>query len=491
MMTADFSIGESRQLYETLLRQRAIDLLSEPAGGVLARRRLLSAPRALMAHCVPLLCCSGSGFCWGKSSTMEQMRRLTQAGVDPVEAMQRLRVDLWQEALCRRVAMLRPLLLHTRGESIRSDLPILLHFLDAVCGLAHYVAPPDAQRPERVQMLLQLMPQLINASGPEDAYRSAHALVLAIRREWMFGQPGASHSSLPVLSSAEMEAIVNAVAKLVAVASAKHTVHSRHVQSLLAAPLPLSQRRREQQDGQPEERKKNEQVELEQAADMLDLADAQLADGPLLQCLVCGTPVLRASDVLSSDYRIMAGPGYLAEATYNVHFASETSEVVYTSGEYTVAEISCACCAVQLGILYVDATDAENNFKVGKMLLAQDQLFLPPWSVGPPCERGELQSHFLELLCCGTVVSAEPPPPMMSTPTLFQPGAGAHGGFASDWGSIYGRGDEDFGMPAVSRTNGGRVEVHEQHFVVTIRRYIRCMIPPVRYVLARHPEQGL
>merc|ERR1719436_894405 len=102
---------------------------------------------------------------------------------------------------------------------------------------------------------------------------------------------------------------------------------------------------------------------------MSDAASVTSADEVVLQCLACGTPVLKADDVLSTSYRIMTGQAYLASAAYNVRLSADTQEAVYTSGSYTVCDVACADCGTRLGVIYVAAAEAPNEYKVGKYLL--------------------------------------------------------------------------------------------------------------------------
>eukprot|EP00928_Gymnodinium_smaydae_P018543 TRINITY_DN17059_c0_g1_i1.p1 TRINITY_DN17059_c0_g1~~TRINITY_DN17059_c0_g1_i1.p1 ORF type:complete len:295 (-),score=81.85 TRINITY_DN17059_c0_g1_i1:93-977(-) len=94
----------------------------------------------------------------------------------------------------------------------------------------------------------------------------------------------------------------------------------------------------------------------------------------VLQCQTCHRPILKASEIISASYRAMTGPGYLTGAARNVVFSEETQEAQYTSGRYTVKEVSCEGCNTSLGITYVGAAVFWNKHKVGKFLLGQDLL---------------------------------------------------------------------------------------------------------------------
>merc|ERR1719394_1085053 len=75
----------------------------------------------------------------------------------------------------------------------------------------------------------------------------------------------------------------------------------------------------------------------------------------------------------------MTGRAYLTSSAYNVKLSEETHEAQYTTGQYTVCEVSCGTCSLHLGITYIGALDNSNSYKVGKFLVGQ-QLF-----VRPPC----------------------------------------------------------------------------------------------------------
>ncbi|CAK0827000.1 unnamed protein product, partial [Prorocentrum cordatum] len=128
------------------------------------------------------------------------------------------------------------------------------------------------------------------------------------------------------------------------------------------------------------------------------------AGGPLLLCLACGSPALRACDVVSTSYRIMSSPAYLADQAWNVRLAADSHDAAYSSGVYTVRDVTCADCSARLGITYVSAGVAENDFKVGKFLLSQDQLALVGGVAAgpqPPSTAAVLHAELLELALHG------------------------------------------------------------------------------------------
>ncbi|CAE8652789.1 unnamed protein product [Polarella glacialis] len=71
------------------------------------------------------------------------------------------------------------------------------------------------------------------------------------------------------------------------------------------------------------------------------------------------------------------GPGYLIAATQNTSASAHTQTVAYTTGTYTIREVSCEMCNHKLGVTYVMAPDFSNEYKVGKFLFGADRLNLP------------------------------------------------------------------------------------------------------------------
>lgn len=100
-------------------------------------------------------------------------------------------------------------------------------------------------------------------------------------------------------------------------------------------------------------------------------------------CRGCNACIFHGSDILSSNYQAMTGPGYLIDATQNTVAVPDTQTVVYTTGSYVIREVCCEFCDNKLGVTYVVAPDARNEYKVGKFLLGADRLILPPGVTHP------------------------------------------------------------------------------------------------------------
>lgn len=91
----------------------------------------------------------------------------------------------------------------------------------------------------------------------------------------------------------------------------------------------------------------------------------------LLHCASCSTPILKADDIISSNYRLMTGKAYFSRAAHNVRIADEATEANYTSGRYIIRNVCCAQCSARVGVTFTEALDAQNRFKEGKFLLSQ------------------------------------------------------------------------------------------------------------------------
>jgi len=100
-------------------------------------------------------------------------------------------------------------------------------------------------------------------------------------------------------------------------------------------------------------------------------------DEAVFFCQECEMPIVKVNDILSTDYRIMTGSAYLTSTAYNVQQSDETHEVQYTTGQYTVRNVSCVRCSLQLGITYVDCVDPLNEYKIGNFLVGQHYLIRP------------------------------------------------------------------------------------------------------------------
>lgn len=118
------------------------------------------------------------------------------------------------------------------------------------------------------------------------------------------------------------------------------------------------------------------------------IEDTHKEVGSSYLCTKCDAHIFEEEDILSSNYHAMSGPGYLTAAARNTRELPELQTQMYTTGKYTVREVSCQHCGNVLGVTYVGTADARNCYKVGKFLLGRDRLKLPP-GVVHPMEAGQ------------------------------------------------------------------------------------------------------
>lgn len=101
------------------------------------------------------------------------------------------------------------------------------------------------------------------------------------------------------------------------------------------------------------------------------------------QCFSCGRLIFKESNITSANYNTTTGPAYLISSASNVSIAMEKQQVLYSTGWYTIQEVGCQRCSVNLGVTYTAVNDHQYKYKVGKFLIGVDKLRLPPGTVHP------------------------------------------------------------------------------------------------------------
>uniref|UniRef100_A0A7S4WBW1 Yippee domain-containing protein n=1 Tax=Alexandrium monilatum TaxID=311494 RepID=A0A7S4WBW1_9DINO len=508
LTTFGLSLSRTRQLYELLLRQSALEAIAEPKEKA-ARRRIWAAPRALLTWCLPL---------FRKSPAACSYESLARMGLEPSEMIPRLGADLWQEAVRERFGMLDALQELIRGEHMSSPLAAVVRFISAVVGVARNVAPSGASRPERVPLLLQVLPALVSP-GRADALRGARSLALAVRREWLTPLSVAAGGARVegTLSSADVKAIARGIAAHAAEGILEH-LHAAAAAAAApggarlempveglpfgtpAPPSPLLRPRRSLSGmssplpGSPSDRRTASSRSDSGAGlglgdtdeePMSETTSVNSTDELLLQCMACGNPVLKADDILSSNYRIMTSPAYLVGSAYNVQLSPDIHEAAYASGRYTVRDATCVRCSARLGVMYTGAADAPNQYKVGKFLMGQDQLLLPPSGAALPKDEQALYKQLLDLMNHGSILPVDVTPEAAGRGTATRAGDPTP---AAAQVPAAPRGDRDplvGGLGAAAAP--GAPHPARQRLVVTIRRYIRCIFPVVHFVPVANP----
>eukprot|EP00929_Paragymnodinium_shiwhaense_P060056 TRINITY_DN30030_c0_g1_i1.p1 TRINITY_DN30030_c0_g1~~TRINITY_DN30030_c0_g1_i1.p1 ORF type:complete len:1040 (-),score=192.71 TRINITY_DN30030_c0_g1_i1:574-3693(-) len=563
LMTDDLHVGHTRQLYELLLKQQAVETLANSAtadtGSPLsqrlnaARTKLLQTPRALLSWCLPLLRSQSQN----QQQDLPQARQQDAASSQPAGIRQRpyrppgqgvparratalpiaafdhaptravsstaaatmttrprpiLSPDCWQETIRERVAMLaasrgaREGMRRLRQEAghMAPFLAAVIRFIGVLCRVAKGSTPTGAIPPERVQLLLELLPSLVTANGRSDALRGARALVLTVRKEWVVaagGQhlhAGGDRFNGAALTSGELESLVAAITACAQRAVAEASAAAEVVGSSSCPPsahAPCYEAgdvcRPHADSGISDISMLSEATAYSSAASderMTSEMEELTKNDRVFQCVACGNPVLKTDDILSTQYRIMTGPAYLANSAYNVHISEEDREAVYMSGEYTVRDVDCATCSSRLGVQYVGAVDGENQYKVGKFLVSQE-LFLPPLEADWPSEsEAVLRGQLLDLIRRGSLALPQPHLPLAERPQRAPEAVAPEALAAPEAMDSQADTDAAAAEPllqeaatsttlAVAQSALAAHDASRQPLMLTIRRYIRCMMP--------------
>ncbi|KAJ4829172.1 hypothetical protein Tsubulata_007035 [Turnera subulata] len=97
------------------------------------------------------------------------------------------------------------------------------------------------------------------------------------------------------------------------------------------------------------------------------------SDRPLYSCKNCRNPLAFTADLLSKSYMAKSGQAYLFSHVMNTVLGKKEERKLIT-GEYTIANIYCSGCGVELGWKYVRAFDPKQSFKEGNFILEKSKL---------------------------------------------------------------------------------------------------------------------
>ncbi|KAF4738029.1 j-protein (type III), partial [Perkinsus olseni] len=102
-------------------------------------------------------------------------------------------------------------------------------------------------------------------------------------------------------------------------------------------------------------------------------------------CVVCKSPVLVNSAIMSDNYHGGRGPAFLVDWVLRRVVVEETMAytTTFTTGRYVVCDIKCSTCNFVLGKKYLASMDPANSFKADKFLIEQSALYVPQC-----CRRG-------------------------------------------------------------------------------------------------------
>mmetsp|Transcript_23043 Transcript_23043/g.51953 ORF Transcript_23043/g.51953 Transcript_23043/m.51953 type:complete len:524 (-) Transcript_23043:93-1664(-) len=118
-------------------------------------------------------------------------------------------------------------------------------------------------------------------------------------------------------------------------------------------------------------------------------------DTLIYHCCRCRRPILRFDDIVSTNYHGAWGPAFLVSNLYNTVVEHVAYTASFVTGGYTVSDVTCAGCRLQLAKKYIEASDPVNRFKVGKYLLEQTRVFVPKC-----CSGGVRDPHLGAVSVC-------------------------------------------------------------------------------------------
>uniref|UniRef100_A0A7N0UJ54 Protein yippee-like n=1 Tax=Kalanchoe fedtschenkoi TaxID=63787 RepID=A0A7N0UJ54_KALFE len=103
------------------------------------------------------------------------------------------------------------------------------------------------------------------------------------------------------------------------------------------------------------------------------------AVGPwLYRCFTCRNNVALHDDVISTDFRGYHGRAYLFYRAMNIT-TGPNEDKQFVTGQYTVADVFCNECKETLGWKYVHASEEEQKYKEGKIILEKAKIVKETW----------------------------------------------------------------------------------------------------------------
>ncbi|KAK3269026.1 hypothetical protein CYMTET_22503 [Cymbomonas tetramitiformis] len=91
-------------------------------------------------------------------------------------------------------------------------------------------------------------------------------------------------------------------------------------------------------------------------------------------CEQCSADVASSSAVIWEGYMGKQKPAVLVRDLVNVEAYAEARQERLSTGDYTLVDVWCRCCANPLGWKYLHATTPEQKYKEGAALLDQAKL---------------------------------------------------------------------------------------------------------------------
>ncbi|KAK6117744.1 hypothetical protein DH2020_044422 [Rehmannia glutinosa] len=94
---------------------------------------------------------------------------------------------------------------------------------------------------------------------------------------------------------------------------------------------------------------------------------------PLYSCRNCRNPVALHHDLLSKKFMAKSGQAYMFAHAMNIVVGPKEDKQLIT-GYYTIANIFCSKCGVEMGWTYVRAFDAREKFKEGRYIVEKAKI---------------------------------------------------------------------------------------------------------------------
>ncbi|KAI0237890.1 Protein yippee-like 5 [Lamellibrachia satsuma] len=93
-----------------------------------------------------------------------------------------------------------------------------------------------------------------------------------------------------------------------------------------------------------------------------------LGGSRLFSCASCDIPLTNRSELISTRFTGATGRAFLFNRVVNLNF-SDVQDRVMLTGRHMVRDVSCKNCEAKLGWIYEFATEENQRYKEGKVIL--------------------------------------------------------------------------------------------------------------------------
>ena len=93
-----------------------------------------------------------------------------------------------------------------------------------------------------------------------------------------------------------------------------------------------------------------------------------LGGSRLFSCAGCDTPLTNRSELISTRFTGATGRAFLFNRVVNLNY-SEVQDRVMLTGRHMVRDVSCKNCDAKLGWIYEFATEENQRYKEGRVIL--------------------------------------------------------------------------------------------------------------------------